>query len=195
MSIITGFDNTDSSSIGSKFYLGKITGQENIGSRDADGNPIPYYSSGDIGTLQSSVILQKFNEDEFKGPETAPNTAWIDFLNPVNPSDTTKTKQYSSFGFTKDVTWTIGLNDRDTEINYVTKILSHWNDFIVNFGGTDFFFKDVYFIPVRQDLLASDSLQTILTTPDDLFNTLNNIKDTTSYLTIPVSNDARFLMK
>ena len=54
-------------------------------------------------------------------------------------------------------------------------------------------FKDVYFVPVRQDLyIASDNFQTILKTPDDLFNVLNDIKDSTSYLTIPVSNDARF---
>ena len=173
--------------------MGKITGQENIGARDSEGNPVPYYSSGDIGTLQSSVILQEFNKDEFKAPETAPNTDWINFLNPANPSDTTKTKQYSSFGFTKDVTWTIGLSDRDTEINYVTAVLSHWDDSIVNFGGIDYYFQDVYFVPVRQDLyIASDNFQTILKTPDDLFNALNDIKNSTSYLTIPVSNDARF---
>ena len=71
--------------------------------------------------------------------------------------------------------------------------MSHWDDFIVKFGGIDYYFKDVYFVPVRQDLyIASDNFQTILKTPDDLFNVLNDIKDSTSYLTIPVSNDARF---
>ena len=125
MAITTGFDGIDSSLNIPKFYLGKITGQENIGARNSDGDPIEYYSSGDIGTLQSSVILQRFDKNEFKLATTEPNQAWLNFLKPADPADTTKSKEYRnpSGSYKHIITWTISANDRDTEKNYVTAVL------------------------------------------------------------------------
>lgn len=162
-----------------KYYLGKITGAGNIGSRD-QGEPLKYFNPQDIGVVQSTAILQPFDTDEFKRPATQDNTAWINFLNPANPSDTTNSTTYTVGPFSSTVTWTVGLTNRDTEVNYVTKVLSHFDDLIVgpNTFGTVFLTK------IRFDLaLASSFLRDSILTSNDLRNSLTDIRDGDSYIT------------
>jgi hypothetical protein len=171
-----------------KYYLGKITGAGNIGSRD-QGEPLKYFNPQDIGVVQSTAILQPFDTDEFKRPATQDNTAWINFLNPANPSDTTNSTTYTVGPFSRTVTWTVGLTNRDTEVNYVTKVLSHFDDLIVgpNTFGTVFITK------IRSDLaLASLSLQDSILTSDDLRDSLTDIRDGDSYITESAGENTYF---
>lgn len=196
MAIITGFDSTDSSLNIPKFYLGKITGQENIGARDSDGNPIPYYSSGDIGTLQSSVLLQQINEDEFKGPETAANEEWINFLTPANSSETSKSKEYSIPNIASSTVtwnWVAGSSNNVIEIAFASAILEKWNDQIP-FGQNSFawhlFFGEFVKVDLRN---ANPSFAVTLKTHDDTFEALQEIKNgEISYVEKAISNDNRF---
>ena len=196
MAIITGFDSTDSSLNIPKFYLGKITGQENIGTRDSDGNPIPYYSSGDIGTLQSSVLLQQINEDEFKGPETAANEEWINFLTPANSSETSKSKEYSINGVASSTVtwnWVAGSSNNVIEIAFASAILEKWNDQIP-FGQDSFawhlFFGEFVKVDLRN---ANPSFAVTLKTHDDTFEALQEIKNgEISHVEKAISNDNRF---
>ena len=118
-----GQDNTDSNISGPKFYLGKITGQSNIGARDSLGNPIPYYSKDDIGTIQSSAMLQDFHESEFKKAQFSPNTPWITYINTL--SDTTSLVIIPTLIEVTDFSWGLGANDRETELNFLNKLLSY----------------------------------------------------------------------
>ena len=172
-----------------KYYLGKISGAENIGDRTAQGEILNYFNSEDIGVLQSSVILQPFNESEFKRPSTQDNTSWINFLNPSNPSDTTKSVTYTVGPFSRTVTWTIGTTNRQTEENYATKVLSHFDDVIV---GTAIF-GQVFLTKIRADLtLASPSFASTILSPDDLRDSLNDIKSQDSYISQSAGENTYF---
>jgi len=171
-----------------KYYLGKITGAGNIGSRD-QGEPLKYFNPQDIGVVQSTAILQPFNTDEFKLPVTQDNTAWINFLNPANPSDTTNSTTYTVGPFSRTVTWTVGLTNRDTEVNYVTKVLSHFDDLIVGPNT----FGQLFFTRIRTDLaLASSSFQGTILNPDDLRDALTDIRDDDSYITESAGENTYF---
>ena len=49
----------------SVFYLLKIRTRDDLGERDANGNPVSYFDVEDIGAIQSTALLQDFNNNEF----------------------------------------------------------------------------------------------------------------------------------
>lgn len=108
----------------SLFYLLKITGRAEIGNRDADGTVKEFFDPDDIGVMQSTVLLQDFNDQEFIELQGQFNDKWVNGDGDWGGLNGGLLLIPAANGAPEfRATWTVGANDRETELNAANSIL------------------------------------------------------------------------
>lgn len=175
-----------------KFYMLKVSGAGNIGTNNDPAQPFNnYFSTQDIGVIQSTAFLQDINSLEFRAGTPTPNAPWVDFLTPTNPSDTTNSADFGGIVITWDVDHS---NPKVTAQNFCDKTIASintnaGNEWFVPGQGFPGLFARIELV----NAIGKASFEFLgKIAPNEILDNLNDIKNHSSCYTENESFDTRF---
>jgi len=182
-----------SSDADSLFYLLKITGRAVIGNRDSDGTVKEFFDEDDIGVIQSTALLQDFNTDEFIEIPGSTNDKWLNGDSSTNPpwgGLNGGQLTITALGIPMSASWSVGVTDRETELNAVNAIKTAYESPVPNVGVP---FSHPMAWPLwgtqlRDALSTSHNDFLLANNPAQLVAVFQGIIDGKSYVSFPGSN-------
>lgn len=193
MAVTTGIDPLDDALDPriTKYLMLKVSGAGNIGTNDDANQPFNnYFSSEDIGVIQSTAFLQNFNPLEFRAGDPEPNVPWIEFLTPAG-FEATKSADFGGI----IIEWDIAEDNlKATAESFCDEVIASINANAEN-QWYDLENGGVGALPrfrLQDQLKKANSSFAGQIRPDQILNNLQYIKDHPSSYTEIETFDTRF---
>ena len=172
------------------FYLLKTTQRAEIGNRDADGTVKEFFDQDDIGVVQSTTLLQNFDDKEFIEIPGVINDKWVNGDGDWGGLNGGLLLIPAGMAPEFRATWTVGANDRETELNASNSILTLYDSLIPGFPikFNDPSVRGIYHAQIKNQLSSSHNDFFTSTNETSLSAVFQKIIDGVSFVNLPGSN-------